>query len=45
MQKDDYAVLGLEQTLAAVNENKVNTLVIAEDYHRPGYRCAAWTDG
>ncbi len=39
-KKMNNAVLGLEDTLAAVNDNKVGTLVIAEDYHTPGYRCA-----
>jgi peptide chain release factor subunit 1 len=32
-------VIRLADTLGAVHEGRVQTLVIARDYHRPGYQC------
>lgn len=37
--KGSSAVAGLEDTLAAVNNEQVMTLVLLQDYHAPGYRC------
>jgi peptide subunit release factor 1 (eRF1) len=37
--KKDGAVLGLEETLEMVNEDRVNTLVVLRGYQQEGYRC------
>lgn len=37
--KGGPAVTGLEDTLPAVNEGRVKTLVIVEGFAKPGYRC------
>lgn len=37
--KGGEAVLGLEKTLEAINEGRVQTLVVAKDFHQEGYRC------
>ena len=39
--KGDNAVVGLENTLDAVNKHKVQTLVMADGYHQTGYQCKA----
>jgi peptide subunit release factor 1 (eRF1) len=36
--KAAYAVTGMEETLAAVNTGRVQTLVVAEGYRKMGYR-------
>ena len=37
--KASGAVAGLEDTLEAVNNAQVKTLVIMQDHHQPGFRC------
>ncbi|MDZ4160065.1 MAG: hypothetical protein U1B80_09785 [Anaerolineaceae bacterium] len=37
--KGGQAVVGLKDTLDAVNASRALTLVIAEEYHDPGFRC------
>ena len=37
--KGNEAVVGLKDTLEAVNNGQVKTLVLLPDYHVPGYRC------
>ena len=37
--KKDGAVIGLEETLEMVNEDRVNTLVVLRGYQQEGYRC------
>ncbi len=49
--KGEGSVVGLSDTLTALQEERVHTLVVAEDYNAPGYRCdncgyvAAESDG
>lgn len=38
--KGENAVSGIEQTLEAVQANRVKTLVVTEGYHVSGYHCA-----
>ncbi len=38
--KGENAVSGIEQTLEAVQANRVKTLIVTEGYHVSGYRCA-----
>ena len=37
--KGRNGVIRLDDTLGAAHEGRVQTLVIAHDFHRPGYRC------
>ena len=37
--KGEDAVVGLEDTLGAVNQHKVQTLIMADGYHQTGYQC------
>ena len=37
--KGDDAVIGLEDTLVTVNEDRVSTLVVLQGYSQPAYRC------
>ena len=37
--KGREGVVGLDETLSAAHEGRVRTLVIAREYHAPGYRC------
>lgn len=37
--KGGAAIAGLENTLAALNQDRINTLVIAEGHHQGGYQC------
>jgi peptide chain release factor subunit 1 len=37
--KGNHAVVGLEQTLNAINNNRVQTLVLVDGYHENGYHC------
>ncbi|MCJ7622420.1 MAG: hypothetical protein MUO76_02875 [Anaerolineaceae bacterium] len=37
--KEQGAVIGLEETLAAINNGRVQTLVMVENLHEPGYYC------
>ncbi|NTU75526.1 MAG: hypothetical protein HGA53_01840 [Anaerolineaceae bacterium] len=40
-RKDGLAVLGLEDTLKAVNEKRVSLLMVANGYRKAGYACKA----
>jgi peptide chain release factor subunit 1 len=35
------AVVGLQETLAAVNTGRIHTLLMQQDFHRSGWRCLA----
>jgi len=37
--KEQGAVIGVEETLAAIGSGRVRTLVVVEDFHIPGYAC------
>lgn len=37
--KGGPAIIGLSATLAAINEGRVQTLIILEGFSKPGYRC------
>jgi len=37
--KGSHAVVGLESTLRAINDNRVQTLVLVEGYHEGGFLC------
>lgn len=37
--KEQGAVIGLDETLSAINNNRVRTLVMIENLHEPGLRC------
>ena len=37
--KKNGAVIGLDDTLAAVNEERIQTLVVLQGYQQPAYRC------
>lgn len=37
--KGKDGVVGLDETLAALQEKRVRTLIVLRDYHVPGYRC------
>jgi len=37
--KGREGVVGLDETLSAAHEGRIRTLVIARDFHAPGYRC------
>lgn len=37
--KGKDGVVGLDETLTAVQEGRVRTLVVLRDFHTPGYRC------
>jgi peptide subunit release factor 1 (eRF1) len=37
--KDQAGVIGLDDTLQAVHEGRVQVLVVSEGYREPGYRC------
>ena len=38
--KGQNGVVGLDETLSVANEGRVQVLLVARDYHQPGYRCA-----
>jgi peptide chain release factor subunit 1 len=37
--KKGEAVIGMEETLKAINDSRVKTLVVMENWHQEGYRC------
>jgi peptide chain release factor subunit 1 len=37
--KGREGVMGLDETLSAAHEGRVRTLIVARDFHAPGYRC------